>query len=163
MLGMTVKACVDTDTVSCSSLEVVNMDTTVQEKAVAFPTATRLYHKARAALARQAKRHGIVLRQSFERVSKIASAKSGRYAHARRMQRAKREQKRLRTCLDWGLRDIERKLTEGARGKMARLIEASLRIHSQQRYGKNKIYSVHAQEVECITKGKSQKPYGFGV
>lgn len=163
MLGLTVKAGVDTGTVSCSSLEVVNVDTTVQEKAVAFPTDARLYHKARAALVRQAKRHGIVLRQSFERLSKHALAKSGRYAHARQLQRAKREQKRLRTYLGRVIRDIERKLPEGARKRMARLIEVAWRIHGQQRHDKNKVYSVHAPEVECIAKGKTHKQYEFGV
>lgn len=37
------------------------------------------------------------------------------------------------------------------------------RIHAQQHHDKNKIDSVHAPEVECITKIKAHKHYGFGV
>ena len=36
------------------------------------------------------------------------------------------------------------------------------RILSQQRHDKNKVYSVHAPEVECIAKGKAHKKYEFG-
>lgn len=71
--------------------ERVNVDTTVQEKAVAFPTDARLYHKTRCALARAAKERNIELRQSFEHLGKRALLKQGRYAHARQLKRAKRE------------------------------------------------------------------------
>ena len=36
-------------------------------------------------------------------------------------------------------------------------------LKNQKRNDKNKIYSLHAPEVECIGKGKSGKPYEFGV
>jgi IS5 family transposase len=42
----------------------VNVDTTVQEKAIAFPTDARLYHKARQALVRVARCCNFKLRQS---------------------------------------------------------------------------------------------------
>jgi len=134
MLGLTVVAGIETKTVSKASAAIVNVDTTVQDKAIAFPTDARLYHKARGALVRLAKQMGIELRQSYERVSKRALMMNGRYAHARQMRRARREQKRLRTCLGRVIRDI-----------------------------KGKVYSVHAPEVECIAKGKAHKPYEFGV
>jgi IS5 family transposase len=171
MLGLTVLAGIHTRTVSKASLAVVNVDTTVQDKAVAFPTDVRLYHKARGGLVRVAKQMGIDLRQSYEGVSKLALAKSDRYAQARQMKRAKREQKRLRTYLGRMIRDIERKVgaqrTESGRqspaGKLDRLLEFAKRIHAQQRHDKGKVYSVHAPEVECIAKGMAHKPYEFGV
>ena len=43
----------------------VNVDTTVQEKAVAFPTDARLYHKMRVALVAAAKKREVELRQSY--------------------------------------------------------------------------------------------------
>ena len=90
-----------------------------------------------------------------------------RYAHARQMQRAKREQKRLRTYLGRVIRDIERKLghqsTTVEDTRLKRLLEIAKRIHAQQRHDKNKVYSVHAPEVECIAKGKVHKPDEFGV
>lgn len=163
MLGLTIQAGIVTRTVAASSLAVVNVDTTVQNKAIAFPTDARLYHKARGALVRAAKRMGIPLRQSYERVSKLALAKNGRYAHARQMKRAKREQKRLRTFLGRVIRDIERKLPEEQAAKMNKLLEIARRILTQQRHDKGKVYSMHAPEVECIAKGKAHKPYEFGI
>lgn len=85
------------------------------------------------------------------------------------MQRARREQKRLKTYLGRVIRDIERKLaaapaqTEQDCSRLKRLLELGLRIHAQQRHDKGKVYSVHAPEVECIAKGKAHKPYEFGV
>ena len=37
------------------------------------------------------------------------------------------------------------------------------RIQTRQRNSKNKLYALHAPEVECIGKGKAKKPYEFGV
>lgn len=37
------------------------------------------------------------------------------------------------------------------------------RIRSQRPKDKNKLYALHAPEVECIGKGKARKPYEFGV
>ena len=34
---------------------------------------------------------------------------------------------------------------------------------TQQPKDKNKLYSLHAPEVECIGKGKARHPYEFGV
>jgi hypothetical protein len=69
-------------------VERVNVDTTVQEKAIAFPTDARLYHKARRVLVRLAKKMNIKLRQNYERVSKKAFLKQGRYAAARQYNRS---------------------------------------------------------------------------
>jgi transposase, IS5 family len=49
-------------------LERVSVDTTVQPKAIAHPTDSRLYLKALLALVRQAKRHGMTLRQTPTRL-----------------------------------------------------------------------------------------------
>jgi len=43
------------------------------------------------------------------------------------------------------------------------VIERAERIRTQQRHSKNKLYALHAPEVECIGKGKARKPYEFGV
>ena len=37
------------------------------------------------------------------------------------------------------------------------------RLQTQKRDSKNKLYSLHAPEVECISKGKAHKRYEFGV
>jgi IS5 family transposase len=50
----------------------VIVDTPVQPKSVAFPTDAKLMHRARERLARLAKKHGVALCQSYERVGKYA-------------------------------------------------------------------------------------------
>ncbi len=135
MLTLTIEAGLKSKTIDAKSVEVLNVDTTVQEKAIAFPTDGRLYHKARAALVRQAKECGLVLRQSYERVSKQALMMNGRYAHAKQMNT----------------------------DRLSELLNIAKRIHTQQRHDKDKIYSVHAPETECIAKGKAHKRYEFGV
>ena len=144
-----------------SEIKRVNVDTTVQEKAVAFPTDARLYHKARRALVRAARVADIPLRQTYVRLGQQALARQGRYAQARQMKRARRETKRLRLFLGRVIRDIRRKCPRPAPA-LKSLLERSERILRQQRRDSPKLYSVHAPEVECIAKGKAHKPYEFG-
>jgi IS5 family transposase len=144
-----------------SEIKRVNVDTTVQEKAIAFPTDARLYHKARRALVRAANKAGISLRQTYVRLGKQALARQGRYAHAKQMKRARRETKRLRLYLGRVIRDIRRKCPKPA-AQLKVLLERAQRILQQQRHDTHKLYSVHAPEVECIAKGKAHKPYEFG-
>lgn len=92
-----------------SDLNHVNVDTTVQEKDIAFPTDARLYHKMREALVWAAESRGIVLRHSYRRLSKQALIKQSRYAHAQQMKRARRMTRRLKTYLGRVYRDITRK------------------------------------------------------
>jgi IS5 family transposase len=147
-----------------SSLERVTVDTTVQEKAIAHPTDSRLYLKALQALVRQAKKAGITLRQSHTRLAKKAAAKAGRYAHAKQYKRMRRELKRLRTYLGRIYRDIGRKIAgDGEQeARFARLLGLVERLLAQQPQDKNKLYSLHAPEVVCIAKGKAHKRYEFG-
>ena len=43
------------------------------------------------------------------------------------------------------------------------LLERAERIRTQQRHDKDKLYALHAPEVQCIGKGKARKAYEFGV
>jgi IS5 family transposase len=143
----------------------INVDTTVQEKAVAYPTDARLYEKARRKLVKEARREGIELRQSYARVGPRALRMQGQYAHARQVKRAKKETRKLKVILGRLIRDIRRKADECGKELSAKL-QASLRtaerIHQQQKDDTGKIYSMHAPEVECISKGKVHKKYEFG-
>ena len=47
--------------------------------------------------------------------------------------------------------------------ELMKWLERAERIRTQQRHSKNKLYALHAPEVECIGKGKARKPYEFGV
>jgi len=144
----------------------VIVDTTVQPKAIAFPTDAKLLARARQHLVRQAKRHGVALRQSYERIGKIALIRHQRYAHAKQFKRANRALKTLRTQLGRVVRDIRRKIKDNAdlRAAFAPKLALAERIHAQRSKQRGpKIYSLHAPEVECIGKGKAHKPYEFGV
>ena len=165
LLAETIAAAQRQQALKPSELRRVNVDTTVQEKAIAFPTDARLYHKARCVLVREAKRVGIELRQSYRRVGKRALQKQGRYAHAQQLKRARQETRKLRTYLGRVIRDLQRKA--GSSGleldqQLAHYLERASRIYEQQRADKHKLYSMQAPEVECISKGKEHKKYEFG-
>src|SRR3990167_8629626 len=85
------------------------VDTTVQPKAITFPTDAKLRYKAIISLVRLAKQNQVMLRQSYVRVGKITLIKSSRYRHAKQMKRAKKAEKKLYTWLGRIIRDIERK------------------------------------------------------
>ena len=59
------------------------------------------------------------------------------------------------------LRDIERKCEKGNE-KLQEVLELAKRLYRQKRNDKGKLYSIHAPEVECISKGKAHKRYEFG-
>jgi len=161
LLKVTIETAKAKKYVTENHLERVNVDTTVQEKAIAFPTDSRLYHKARLTLVRLAKKHGIELRQNYKRLGKKALIMQGRYSHARQAKRARREQKKLWLYLGRVIRDIERKCQKPD-ALLATMLERAKRIFTQKRDDKNKLYSMQAPEVECIAKGKAHKKYEFG-
>lgn len=166
LLEVTIQTGLAMKAIKPKDLERVNVDTTVQEKAIAFPTDARLYHKMRIVLVRHAKALGIPLRQSYRFVGKRALFKQHRYAHARQMKRAAKMTRKLKTLLARVVRDIERKARK-TRGEIAdaplrELLKLAHHLLAQQRESKSKLYSVHAPEVECIAKGKAHKRYEFG-
>jgi len=95
------------------------------------------------------------------RVGKGLLARQSRYAHAKQWRRARRCTRRLRTILGRVIRDIERKLPNPS-ADTEELLALARRLHLQERRDKGKLYSVHAPEVECISKGKAHKRYEFG-
>lgn len=144
-----------------SHLKKVNIDTTVQEKAIAFPTDARLYNRMRETMVREAESRGIVLRQNYKRVSRKVLAKQGRYAQVRQFKRARKMTRKLKTYLGCVYRDIRRKVSEPDE-KLGELLVLTERLLNQKKDDTGKIYSIHASEVECISKGKAHKRYEFG-
>jgi IS5 family transposase len=165
MLKASVGVALDTGVAKPGSLERVSVDTTVQPKAIAHPTDSRLYWKALQSLVRQAKRHGIALRQSHTRLAKAAMVRAGRHAHARQFRRMRRALKQLRTYLGRVFRDVGRKIAgkPALEGKFARLLGLVERLLAQKPKDKDKLYALHAPEVVCIAKGKARTPYEFGA
>jgi IS5 family transposase len=87
----------------------VTVDTTVQPKAIGFPTDAKLLHAAIKGLNQLAK-NGVRLRQSYLRVAKRATMMAGRYAHAKQFKRQQRQLRFLRARLGRLIRDIGRKI-----------------------------------------------------
>ena len=155
-----------TEAMKPTDLARVIVDTTVQPKAVMFPTDAKLVNRARERLVRLAQELGVELRQSYRRVGKFALIKHQRYAHAKQFKRANRSLRKLKTYLGRVIRDIRRKTAgnEGLSETFVRPLYLAERVLAQDRHQRGrKIYSLHAPEVECIGKGKAHKPYEFGV
>ena len=166
LLAQTINAAKAMKAVDARELSRVIVDSTVQEKAIAHPTDSRLLEVARRKLVLLCKRHGLKLRQSYEREGAALSRQAGRYAHARQFKRMRRILRRQRTVLGRVIRDIGRKLEslEGAAKQQLQVwLERAERIWRQRPKDKHKLYALHAPEVECIGKGKARKPYEFGV
>ena len=174
-MELLLKATIDTalaiKAVKPKDLERVIVDTTVQEKAIAHPVDSRLIEIARHKVVSAAKRAGIQLKQTFAKEGKELRRRAGGYAHAKQFRRLKKVLKRQRTILGIVLREVQRKLESAdfapehpkAVSDLMVWLERAERIRTQQRNGTNKLYALHAPEVECIGKGKARKPYEFGV
>ena len=147
--------------------ERVTIDTTVQPKAVTHPTDSKLLHRSVEILGRLARQHGIALRQSYTRVSTHARREVARLIHRGRHREAERKVNRMRTWLGRLTRDITRKIATAAaavRAAFATPIERIARLLRQRRddRGRDKIYALHAPEVECSGKGKARTRFEFG-
>ena len=165
ILKSTVKAGLQSKTIKASDLKRVTVDTTVQEKAVSFPTDSKLLNRSRVRLVKLCRQHGVVLRQSYARKGPEALLRVNRYAHARQQRRMRRQVKRLKTYLGRVVRDIERKIAGQVdlQAVFSDELTKAKRLLAQQKSDRNKLYSLHAPEVECISKGKAHKRYEFGV
>jgi IS5 family transposase len=161
MLRATIETGIAMGAIRPAQLKRINVDTTVQTKAIRFPTDALLYNRCRERLVKVARQQGLKIKQSYQHTGKRLLLDSSRYAHARQMKRARAATRKLRTHLGRVMREIERQVTDPT-GKLAKLLETARRIHAQQRYDKNKVYSVHEPEVECIAKGKAGKKYEYG-
>jgi len=161
MLRATIEAGIGMRVIGPAELKRINVDTTVQTKAIRFPTDARLYQRMRERLVKTARAEGLSIKQSYEHVGRRLLMQSSRYAHARQMKRARACTRKLKTQLGRIVREIERQVKTPS-NKLRKLLQTAHQIHAQQRHDKNKMYSVHEPEVQCIAKGKAGKQYEFG-
>jgi transposase, IS5 family len=161
LLAETITVALDYKQVSSQQLGKITVDTTVQEKAIAFPTDARLCTKMLLRLVNLSKRRDVVLRQTYIRKAPAILRQQGRYGHARQFKRARKCTRQLKTLLGRVVRDIRRK-AEVIDEELETFLVRADQLLSQQRDSKNKLYSIDAPEVECISKGKAHKRYEFG-
>lgn len=174
LLAQTIKAAVALELIKPEALQEIIVDSTVQEKAISYPTDSRLLEAARDKLVEAAKDAGIGLKQTFAKEGRELARKAGRYAHARQFKRMRKSIKRQSTIVGRLKREIERKaaaitpLTAAVRDALNETLSKASRLIEQSRQrkavaGQSKLYVWHAPEVECISKGKARNKYEFGV
>jgi transposase, IS5 family len=171
LLAQTINVAVELKLIKPQELSRVIVDSTVQHKSIAHPTDSRLLETARVQLVQAAKQLGIALKQSHAKEAAQLSRKAGRYAHARQFKRMKGAIKRQRTIVGRLQREIERKASTiglAVQEALGDTLSKAKRIWSQSAQrkkapGQRKLYSWHAPEVDCISKGKARTPYEFGT
>ena len=142
---------------------VVNIDTTVQEKNITYPTDSKQAIKVINRLNKLAKCHGIQQRRTYVKEIKGLRLSIRHFRHIKKRVKAKKALKRLRTIANKLIRGLRRTLPKyclfDGYQKDFLLYE---RVLAQQPKDKNKIYSLHEPQVYYIAKGKDHKPYEYG-
>lgn len=165
LLSHTIRAAVEFKLIDRRHLSAVIVDSTVQPKAVAYPTDSRMLETVREKLVELAHDEGIALKQTYAKEGSYLRYKAGRYAHARQFKRMRRVIRRQRTIVGRLQRQIESRV-KTLTGAIRETLGKARRVHEQTANRKSttaKLYSWHAPEVLCINKGKARTPYEFGA
>lgn len=167
LLAETIEAAKKAQVIKSTALKRVIVDTTVMDKAIAHPTDSHLLERCREHLVnKEAARHGLKLRQNYNREAPRLASQIGRYAHAKQYKRMRKALRTLRSRVGRVMRDVQRqtgKVAENRRAGLEDLIAKTKRVMTQGQKDKGKLYALHAPEVDCISKGKARQPYEFGV
>ena len=95
------------------------------------------------------------------------AAQVGRYAHARQFKRMRKALRQLKGYAGRIRRDLRRHLQDIPEGALRDRVLETLwlvgRLLAQTPKSKDKIYSLHEPEVDCISKGKARVRYEFGT
>ena len=166
LLAVTISAGQRSGAVRKNSLKTVIVDTTVMLKAVAHSTDFRLLERSREHLVKAAGECSLKLRQNYNQEAPKMAMQIGCYAHAKQFKRMNKVPRTLCSRVGRVWRDIDRQkdaVSDAVRQKLDDLLAPTHRILTQRTKDKNKLYALHAPEVECISKGKARTPYEFGV
>jgi len=138
----------------------VSIDTTVQEKNITFPTDNKLHRKIIERCKAIAEKEDLPVRQSYSRTLKKLSLEQRFRNHPKNYGKAHKADKKVKTIAARLVRELERNIE--AKSEYQSEIELYKRVLNQKKDDKQKIYSLHEPEVECISKGKEAKKYEFG-
>ena len=168
LLTTVVESAVKSGAVERSSLEHVCVDSTVMEKNIAYPTDSALLEKCRGQLVAFMQKQALRIRQTYSRFGPRLAQQIGRYVHAKQFKRMRRCLRKLQTWVGRLQRELARQLDllSGESLEQAKtLIALAKRLIAQakNRKTKNKVYSLHEPNVDCISKGKARKRYEFGT
>lgn len=142
--------------------KIVLSDTTVQENNTTFPTDAKLCKKVIDRCNKIADKEGVKQRQHYTRESKQLVRDTYNGKHPKRVKKAGKAKKRLKTIANRQLRELDRKMTNQQKNQYKKELEICKRAVNQQKNDKDKIYSIHKPFTRCIAKGKAHKQYEFG-
>ena len=140
--------------------DIAFIDSTVQEKNITFPTDAKLHKKIVNKVLDIVHKLELPLRQSYTFVLKRVYRDLRFRNHPRNRGKALKADRKLRTIAGRLVRELKRNL--GDNHDYDRSLEIFEAILSQKHNSRNKIYSIHEPEVQCISKGKEHKKYEFG-
>ncbi len=141
----------------------VIVDTTVQENNITYPTDGKLAIKIINHLHKTAKTEKIQLRRTYLKEIKGHRINLRFFRHPKKRKKAKAAIKRLKTIAKTLMRDLNRKFNNNQINKYEKDFELYTQILLQERYTKNKIYSLHETHAYAINKGKDHKGYEYGT
>jgi transposase, IS5 family len=140
----------------------VRIDTTVQEKNITFPTDRKLYTKVLDHCRKIARVEGIRFKRSYARQIKNLQYQLRFATKPKNHKKQAKLQEKYRRIVVRLCDDLIDQLSEEQYIKHYEKFDIMFSILVQQRSDKNKIYSVHEPNTQCIAKGKDHKPYEFG-
>jgi IS5 family transposase len=156
-------------------LESAIIDTTVQIKNIKHPHDVHLMETARAKVVDLCKRLGIPLNETYAKTFKYRTIKLWKYKEDSKAKKRRKIMISLKIRLGRLIRICQReieKLKLELSTEDSAILSRVKNIHAQSVLKKKDkdiykkehkiIYSFHAPEVECIGKGKMNKPYEFG-
>jgi len=135
--------------------ENASIDSTVQEKNITYPTDNKLHRKIINRCKKIAQKEDLTLRQSYTYILKKLAVDQRFRNHPKNKSKARRADKKVKTIAGRFVREIERNVNENDCYKTD--IELFKLILNQTKSDKNKIYSIHEPEVQCISRSKRDK------
>lgn len=138
----------------------VNVDTTVQEKNITFPTDAKLHKKIIKKCQGIAQQEQLPVRQSYVRTLKQLSRDQRFRHHVKNKGKAAKADRKIKTIAGRLVRELERNLPPHS--KYQKELDLFKQVLAQKRNTKDKIYSLHEPQTCCISKGKEHKKYEFG-
>lgn len=140
----------------------VYIDTSVQEKNITFPTDGKLLKKIVHHCKKISDKYGFKMRQSYTRILKMIFLDQRFRNNPRNHKKAIKADRKLKTIGGRLVRELDRNLKSAKINLYYKKLSLFYRVLEQKRTSKDKIYSLHEPEVECIGKGKEHKKYEFG-
>ena len=141
----------------------VVVDTTVQEKAITYPTDSKLHRKIVTQCWKIADQEGLKLRRRYSKEVRksVLSLRGWRTRHGQKA--ARKGARKLKTIAGRLVREMDRKLSAEGRARHQEKLVVYHRVLKQKAADTNKVYSLHESHVYCVSKGKEHKKYEFGT